>query len=253
MAVLTKLDRSMKRRHGSSAFGIDILYPGLVLEEDDSGIGAIGRIDQAWLQPGAFIAMHPHRNDEILTYLRSGRLQHRDSVGHVEELSNTRLMLMNAGHTFQHEERVPADGGALEALQIFIRPSEKDLEPVVQFHDFAAAFSENDWRLVAGPNEDAPLKFRAQVWVHDIRLTTGHTATLPPFPTGEVSRILYVFAGRIAVAGTILAAGESILLNDEDLQIAAQEDSDLVLFTTDPSAPVFKQGMFSGNIVGFDA
>jgi redox-sensitive bicupin YhaK (pirin superfamily) len=252
MVTLTKLDRSMKRRHGSREFGIEILYPGLFLEDKDSGIGAIGRIDHARLQPGTVISMHPHRNDEILTYIRSGRLQHLDSVGHVEEISNTRLMLMNAGRSFQHEERVLGDEGTLEALQIFIRPSERDLEPIVQFHDFGTAFHENDWRLVAGPHEDAPLRFRAQAWIHDIRLSAGRHAALPPVDVDGATRLLYVFAGQITVDGIVLSMGESILFNDEDYRIVAQEDTDLVLFVTDPSAPVFKQGIFSGNIVGLD-
>ena len=97
--------------------------------------------------------MHPHRDDEILTYLRRGRVRHRDSVGHVEEISPTRLMLMNAGHRFEHEEEVLE--GPLEALQIFLRPRAADLEPLVQFHDFGAALSEGAWRLVAGPEARA--------------------------------------------------------------------------------------------------
>ena len=62
-----KLDRSMKRGNRAGAFGIEILFPGMTLGQGDSGIGAIGRIDHARIGPGGFIAMHPHRDDEILT------------------------------------------------------------------------------------------------------------------------------------------------------------------------------------------
>ena len=143
------LPRALKKRHGSGGFGIEILYPGLAEPGGDSGLGAIGRIDHARVTAGTVIKMHPHRDDEILTYLRRGRVRHRDSVGHVEEISPTRLMLMNAGHSFEHEEEVLE--GPLEALQIFLRPRAADLEPLVQFHDFGAALSEGAWRLVAGP------------------------------------------------------------------------------------------------------
>ncbi len=96
MTDLAKLDRSIKHKHGSGGFGIEILHPGLALNNGDSGIGAIGRIDHARVTPGTVIAMHPHRDDEILTYLRSGRVRHLDTVGHSEDISNMRLMLMNA-------------------------------------------------------------------------------------------------------------------------------------------------------------
>lgn len=48
---------------------------------------------------------HAHRDDEILSYMRSGKMIHSDTVGHLEELTNTRMMI-NAGYTFQHEERM---------------------------------------------------------------------------------------------------------------------------------------------------
>lgn len=249
MDGLVKLGRSTKQKHGAGGFGIEILYPGLQQNAGDSGVGAIGRIDHARVTPGTIVAMHPHKDDEILTYLRSGRVHHLDSVGHTEEISNTRLMLMNAGHTFQHEERVLGDGGVLQGLQIFVRPRERNLEPLVQFHDLGVPISENEWRLVAGPSADAPLTFRAEAWVHDNRLGQGRTTVLPAPPAKSVSRLLYVFAGRIAVAGMTLADGESLLLDGADCHVVAENESDLVLFTTDPSAPVFTGGMFSGNIL----
>lgn len=242
------LDRLKKRSHGSGGFGIEILWPGLALGDGDSGVGAIGRIDHARVTPGTVIRMHPHKDDEILTYLRSGRVRHLDTVGHAEEISNRRLMLMNAGHTFQHEEAVLPEGGVLQGLQIFMRPREADLEPMVQFHEFGSAISENTWRLVAGPAE-APLTVRAEAWVHDIHLSAGLGMDLPPPPRPAVRRLLYVFAGRVSVAGTALTDGESILLDDREYGVVAERDSDLVLFTTDTTATVFRGGMFSGNVM----
>ena len=150
------LSRALKKRHGSGGFGIEILYPGLAEPGDDGGLGAIGRIDHAQVTAGTVIKMHPHRDDEILTYLRHGTVRHRDSVGHLEEISPTHLMLMNAGHRFEHEEEVLE--GPLEALQIFLRPRAVDLDPLVQFHDFGAALSEGAWRLLAAPTSPADSK-----------------------------------------------------------------------------------------------
>jgi len=249
MTAPIKLDRTMKRGRRAGGFGIEILYPGTVLKEGDSGIGAIGRIDHARVAPGTVIRMHPHKDDEILTYLRRGTVLHSDTVGQKEEISNRRLMLMNAGHTFQHEERVLPGGGVLEGLQIFMRPHEADLEPMVQFHEFDSVVSENAWRLVAGP-VGAPLKVRAEVWVQDAHLSAGLGMDLPPAPHEKLLRLLYVFSGRIAVGGTTLTDGESILLDDGDFGVSAELDSDLVLFTTDSAAPVFRGGMFSGNVAG---
>lgn len=241
-----KLGRSMKRRHGEGGFGIEILHPGLVEGGDDSGLGALGRIDHARVTEGTIIKMHPHRDDEILTYLRRGRVRHADTVGHVEEVSARRLMMMNAGNTFQHEETVVE--GPLEGLQIFLRPHAAGLEPQVQFHDFGAMRSFDSWRLIAGPR-GAPLKVRAQAWVHDLFLADGHDAPVPiESDLVDGARLLYLFDGHVRVDDLTLDPGESLILHHGAVTVSATLDSDLVLFTTDLAAPVFRGGMFSGNI-----
>lgn len=242
-----KLGRNLKRGNLRSGFGIEVLYPGLALNDGDSGIGAIGRIDQARIRSGHVIKMHPHRNDEILTYIRAGSMLHRDTVGDEETLTSTRLMLMNAGHTFQHEEEMsgPTD---LECLQIFIRPHTADLEPRVQFHDFDSASSQDEWRLIAAPNE-APLVLRAQAWIQDAHLGANTTLALPQPPILDVIRLLYVFSGKVRIGGAELNAGESLLLDDQPESIDALVTADVVLFSTDTGAPVFKGGMFSGNML----
>lgn len=157
-------------------------------------------------------------------------------------------MLMNAGHTFQHEETM-AGTEDIECLQIFIRPRAADLEPMVQFHDFPEAISQHQWRLIAGPKGEAPLELRAAAWVQDSHLSAGAELALPAAPVPGVTRLLYVFAGRASVGTTALGAGESLVLDDKSYVVEAQAETDLVLFTTDVSAPVFKGGMFSGNVL----
>ncbi len=243
----TKIGRDAKHRHGSGGFRIEILFPGQALGQGDSGIGTIGRIDDAQVGPGTLVAMHPHRDDEILTYVRAGRIEHRDTVGDVEIISATRLMLMGAGSEFQHEELVLPEGGEMRGLQIFLRPEAGGLTPQVLFHDFGEAFSEGDWRLIAGPNAEAPLRVRSASWVHDARLVAGSGLALPPVPIPGATRLLYVFEGVAVINGTKLTAGESVIMDSSETRLEASETTDLVLFTTNEAAAVFKGGMFSGN------
>lgn len=91
MKAPVKLDRSMKHSHKAGGLGIEALFPGLAMNAGDSGVGAIGRIDHATFMPGSTVPMHPHRDDEILTYLRNGRVIHRDTVGDAQEISASRL------------------------------------------------------------------------------------------------------------------------------------------------------------------
>lgn len=242
-----KIHSSVKRGDWKRGFGIEIFYPGTALQDGDSGIGAIGRIDRARIQPGHVIAMHPHKDDEIFTYKRGGRMLHLDTVGNCEEVNAHRLMMMNAGHTFQHEERVIGDEPT-RALQIFLRPRAGDLEPMVQFHDLGEARSSNAWRLLVAP-AGAIFEVRAQAWVRDAHLEATRGLALPALPTPSSVHLLFVYEGAVRLGELIIKGGEFYYLGDIAGEIEAVEDADVVLFTTDTAAPVFRGGMFSGNVM----
>jgi redox-sensitive bicupin YhaK (pirin superfamily) len=248
--MLTKIDTTIKYGKQHGGFGIQILYPGLVRPAlKNTGLFTIGRIDHARIAPGTLIPMHPHRDDEILTYLRSGNVKHLDSEGHTGIISNLKLMMMNAGANFYHEEKVLEEGGILEGLQIFIRPEVAGLKPQVQFHELQDAFSINQWRKMAGKGGDYPLQIRSDTWLMDMRLEKGEEVLLPEIPGENKASLFYVFAGEIQVNGDLnLRAGESVLIENESPLFNALEPSDVVLFITQTNAAYFDGGMYSGNL-----
>lgn len=247
--MMTKIENSQKSTKKRGGFGVDILYPGIIQpNHSDTGLGTIGRIDDSQVKPGTLIPMHPHRDDEILTYIRGGNVKHTDSEGHSEVISSQRLMLMNAGSEFQHEEQVMEEGETLQALQIFIRPEQGDMKPQVQFHRFNETTSINQWRRIAGKDDNFPLTFRSDTWLYDIRLERGTTQHLSKLPNEQASLLLYVFEGEIIVNDNLmLETGESLFIERENPEFKALEDSDIVLFVTDTESSYFKGGMYSGN------
>lgn len=247
--MITKLERSVKYGKQHGGFGIEILYPGITNSEtNDTGLATVGRIDQAQVTPGTLIPMHPHQDDEILTYLRAGKVKHLDSEGTTAEISNRKLMLMNAGARFYHEELVLDQGGILQGLQIFIRPEAGGMTPKVQFHDLDDAFSSNQWRKIAGVGDDYPLEIRSRTWIQDIRMEKGSVHSLPEFPEQDLVLLFYVFQGKVSVNDdTLLDTGESIIIEQESPAFKSLETSDVVLFVTDRNAPYFEGGMYSGN------
>lgn len=106
--MMTKIEHSAKSGKKRGGFGIDILYPGAVFPEtNDTDLTTIGQIDHAQVKPGTLTPMNPHRDDEVLTYLREDNVKHTDTEGYSEVISPQRLMLMNAGTQFQHESYFP--------------------------------------------------------------------------------------------------------------------------------------------------
>jgi redox-sensitive bicupin YhaK (pirin superfamily) len=233
---------------GHGAFQIRRLHPGIKLgNPDDLGFGPLGLIDHANLGPGLLVPMHEHRNDEILSYLRSGTLWHEDTHGGRLPMSATQLVVMNAGSGISHEESIPDDGESVEMLQIFIRPSEANLTPNFQSHRFESATSNEEWRLIAGPAEsNAPLPVRNRVWVYDRRIASG-AIDVPIEP--KLDALLYVFSGAIKSAGdSALSAGDSftVAAGDEMPELVALKPSDLVLFRVDRQAAFSRAGTLSG-------
>ena len=227
---------------------ITILYPGASVPGTDTGIGSIGRIDHAKVAGNHIIPMHPHVNDEILSYFRTGKAEHKDSEGYVETIGKDRLMLMRAGKLFYHEEKMIDESEPLEGLQIFIRPSKRDLTPAVTFLELENHHSINQWRLIASPTAETTFQFSSRTWIYDTKLVAGNQITLPPLADDNLTCLLYIFQGTVTVNDTIgLAKKESMVIRNEQITITANDDSELVLFVTDEQAEIFKGGMYSGN------
>jgi redox-sensitive bicupin YhaK (pirin superfamily) len=190
--------------------------------------------------------MHEHRNDEIISYMRTGRMQHTDSAGRSEVISSDRLMVMNAGRGFHHEEKVLGDD-QIEMLQIFVRPEAADAEPDVQFVALNEVERNDQWRLLTGPEgSGAPTFVRQAVYLYDTHLPAGRSTDLPSKPGFD--RWLYVFRGSV-VAGEHKAGKHTALMfagNGASPKVDANEDADLVLFLVDRNARFSRGGTISG-------
>lgn len=242
--MLQKIDNTIFVGHGP----IKVLYPGLAVSKNDTGIGSIGRIDHPEFHGNTVIKMHPHVNDEIVSYFRSGVSEHRDSEGIIENIDKNKLMFMKAGRSFYHEEKIFGTEEPLEGLQIFIRPGARDLEPKVVFMDLENVHSENKWRLLGSPTTESEFQFSSQTWLYDMKLLENQKTILPELPKEGLTFLLYVFKGKATINNKIeLEKKESLVIKNEEITITAGEDAELVLFVTDEEAEIFKGGMYSGN------
>lgn len=233
------------RAHGP--FQLRRIRPGISLgQRDDAGFGGLGIIDHARLQPGLVVSMHEHRNDEIISYMRSGRMQHTDSAGRSEVISSDRLMVMNAGGGFSHEEEVVGND-QIGMLQIFVRPSVADMEPGVQFVDLDEADRNDQWRLLTGPiGAAAPSYVRQAVYLYDTHLSAGGSIDLPSMPGFD--RWLYVFRGAVSVGEQEAGTHTALMIGADEtaLDVTATLESDLVVFLVDRSARFTREGTISG-------
>lgn len=207
----------------------------------DHGYGPLAMVVESMLAPGRLIAMHEHRNDEIISWVPEGVMRHDDRTTGRLTVDRAHLMVMNAGRSIWHSEETLATDPPLRMLQIIIRPRAIDLEPNIQFGPIADA-PPNVWRHLFGPEgTNAPFFVRNSVDFYDIRLEPGAEAAFPGVSGRDL--YFYIFSGAIRIGRrTFSEAHQGLLIDDDSMSLVAVGPTMMVAFLIDPNAPAARGG-----------
>jgi redox-sensitive bicupin YhaK (pirin superfamily) len=216
--------------------------PGWMLAKPtDHGHGPLAMVVESFLDPGRLIAMHEHRNDEIISWVPDGVMRHDDRTRGKLVTDSGHLLVENAGTSFWHSEETFTTDPSLRMLQILVRPRALDLETIVQHGPIAPA-PPNTWRHLFGPEDSgAPFFVRNAVDFFDIRLEPGARADFPAIVGRDL--YFYVFTGAIKAGGKTFAETEQgLLLGGGELRLEATATAVIVAFLIDPTAPATRVG-----------
>ncbi len=178
-------------------------------------------INEDYVAPGQGFGMHPHQDMEILTWIVSGALQHRDSMGNGEVIRPGDLQHMTAGTGVLHSEFNPSKTDPVHLLQIWIMPEKRGLPPHYSQTQFPAADRTNRLRLLASHDgRDGSIQINQDASLLASTLEPGHSVTHDLAP-GR-SAWVQVIAGPVDVNGQRLENGDAAAISDEQtLRIAA--------------------------------
>ena len=194
------------------------------------GFGNLRVINEDRIAPGSGFGTHGHKDMEIVSYVLSGELAHKDNMGNVKGIPPGDVQRMSAGSGVQHSEFNHAPGQATHFLQIWIEPNVTGVAPGYEQKTFGAQEKRGILRLVAS-NDGT----QGSVTIHaDARLYAGlldgdETATLALNPARKT--YVHLVRGELEVNGQLLIQGDAAMIETQNnLQLRAGRDAEVLVF-----------------------
>ena len=194
------------------------------------GFGNLRVINEDRIAPGTGFGTHGHRDMELISYVLSGELAHKDSMGNIVGIPPGDVQRMSAGTGVQHSEFNHAKGQTTHFLQIWIEPALRGIPPGYEQKTFAEAEKRGALRLVASPDGA-----QGSVTVHaDARLYAGlldgeEAVTLALDPARKT--YVHLVRGGLNVNGLLLSGGDAVLMEQETrLSLTQGQDAEVLVF-----------------------
>lgn len=185
---------------------------GRYIDRTNMNFGPLRVINEDIVAPGAGFGLHPHDNMEILTWMVSGSLAHRDSTGSAGIITPGEVQLMSAGSGIEHSELNPSATDPAHLLQIWIRPAQRDCQPRYQQRRFERDARLGAWQLIADPDgADGALTIGQDARVRIADLAAGHSLALDAHPD-RIHYVHTVFGSVEAVSVGHLSSGDALTI-----------------------------------------
>lgn len=195
------------------------------------GFGSLRVINEDFVKAGGGFPMHGHANMEIITYVLSGALEHKDSLGTGSVIKPLDVQMMSAGKGILHSEFNPSETDDTHLLQIWIMPSERGTRPAYQQTAFQPEELSNKLRLIVSPDGAAgSLKILQDARLYAARLEKGAVLALP---LAEKRKYwLQTAKGSVEILGKTLETGDALALENEGgkADIKARAEAEILFF-----------------------
>ena len=194
-----------------------------------TGYHSLRVINDDLVMPGMGFGTHPHRDMEIITYLLSGAIEHKDSMGNGRVIKAGEVQYMAAGSGVRHSEFNPSNEEASHFLQIWIQPDEKGVKPRYAEKSLRDAETGKLHLVTSKSGRDGSIAIHqdADLWLG--KLEAGQKIS-QPLADGRHAW-LHVAEGEIVVNGKTLAGGDAAAVDGEEkLNLSANKPSQVLLF-----------------------
>jgi redox-sensitive bicupin YhaK (pirin superfamily) len=195
-----------------------------------AGFGPLRVINEDRVQAGAGFGTHAHRDMEIISYVLSGGLAHKDSIGNGSTIRNGDVQRMSAGSGVRHSEFNPSSSEPVHFLQIWIQPDAQGIEPSYEEKRFSAEEKRGRLRIIASPDQaDGSVLIHQDARVYAGLFDGTEAATL----NVKAGRRIYVHVARgtVTANGSALNTGDALKLTDtEELVLKQGSQAEVLVF-----------------------
>lgn len=181
------------------------------------------------IAPQSGFPPHPHRDMEIITFVRKGAITHKDSMGNVDRTVAGDVQVMSAGTGVEHAE-YNIENEDTQIFQIWIIPNSRGYEPRWGTKQFPSSDGTGSWTLLASGSDQSgkALPIHADAQILATKLTAGQSAIHQTL--GDRHQYLVATGGRIKVNGVQANPQDGIAITGEaTITVEAVDDAEVVL------------------------
>jgi len=141
---------------------------------ESMGFRTLRVINEDHVAPGSGFPTHPHRDMEIFSYVVSGALAHKDSMGNQKQLGPGEIQIMSAGSGVTHSEFNPSPNQSAHFLQIWLQPAHKSLTPSYsEWKPTPGSETRPKVLLISPDGHEGSATIHQDACVYRLRLTPG--------------------------------------------------------------------------------
>ena len=193
------------------------------------GFRSLRVINDDLILPGMGFGTHPHRDMEIISYVLSGALQHRDSMGNGRVIKPGEFQYMAAGSGVEHSEFNPSKTEATRLLQIWIKPDTKGVQPRYAERNLVKAETGKLHLVASKTGRAGSFEIHQDADLLLAKLDAGQSVKHPLVQDRHAW--IHVAEGEVTLNGTKLSGGDAVALSEENLlEITASKPSQVLLF-----------------------
>jgi redox-sensitive bicupin YhaK (pirin superfamily) len=212
-------------------------HAGAARDPFETGCGPLVALDEHRLSPGVSLPSRRHGLIEILTYVREGALAFESSLGRSGVIHAGEFQLRTIGRGERHSETNTSASNDAHVFQIWLRPSEADLDSRDDQRRFSAAERRDDLCIIASPDaRKRSLRLHQDALVYAALLELGQHMVHELLP-GR-SAWLHVVQGDLTFSDVVLTTGDDACVGSERaISFTARGEAEILLVDVRQGSP----------------